>query len=47
MHSRMSSAMDKLLARRALAVAAAAATLAVLAACSSSGVASRPAGLLL
>jgi hypothetical protein len=37
MHSRMSSAMDKLLARRALAVAAAAATLAVLAACSSSG----------
>jgi hypothetical protein len=35
MHSRMSSAMDKLLARRALAVAAA--TLAVLAACSSSG----------
>jgi len=37
MHSRMSSAMDKLLAGRALAVAAAAATLAVLAACSSSG----------
>ena len=37
MHSRMSSAMDNLLARRALAVAAAAATLAVLAACSSSG----------
>ena len=37
MHSPMSSAMDRLLARRALAVAAAAATLAVLAACSSSG----------
>ena len=37
MQSRMSSAMDKSLARRALAIAAAAAMLAALAACSSSG----------
>ncbi|HWW32732.1 MAG TPA: LamG domain-containing protein [Steroidobacteraceae bacterium] len=37
MHSRLSNAMDKILARRALQVCAAAAMLAVLAACSSSG----------